>query len=319
MNTSDSAIKERVVDRHAACLASQDCVKILDGSGTIQFFNEEGLAIMEIDDLAMVHGRYWPELWPEESRELLESALDGARSNGVVTLVADCPTAKGTDKTWEVTVASIPAPSGHYCVISRDITDRQAREQQKTLLMQELSHRMKNSFSMVQAIAEQTFQSAAGDSLRTFHARLAALGSANNLLLQSSWSATPMRGLVERVLRVEAEPDQFDLSGPDISVAPDAALSMSLLLHEMATNAVKYGALSTPAGKVRVEWQVEGSHFVLHWKETDGPAVEAPETTGFGSRLIGLGICNSRDVSIAFDPAGVQARFRAPLADVRDS
>lgn len=447
--SGDSMIATRPVPAvGAVCLSAPDCVKILDQFGMIQFFNEDGLRIMEIDDFDRIKGRYWPDLWPEQSRAMLENALEAARSNGVATFVAECPTAKGTDKLWEVTIASIPAPSGHYAVISRDVTDRRAREvssatnqqriemaltgsgsvglwdwmvdsdllhgdpsfarmygldigqtaagltmaqfqefvvaediaplrekirevfesnadflveyrldvpgqplrwvlckgrmhmdsaskpyrfsgtaiditdrklgeQQKQLLMEELSHRMKNSFAIVQAIAGQTFGKSDEGLLSTFQNRLATLGKAHDLLLQSSWSSTRLIALIGQALSVEADPGRFDLSGPDLEIGSDAALSLSLLLHEMATNAVKYGALSVEKGRVRLEWRSQGDEFVLDWRESGGPEVSEPTTKGFGSRLIAMGICNARNSRIDHDRAGLSAQFRAPLATLR--
>lgn len=302
----------------ALCLTSPDCVKILDSDGMVLFFNEDGLRIMEIDSLDDVKGLYWPSLWPEDLQSMLEESLKGAQQTGVATFVAQCPTAKGTLKWWEVTVASLPFPGGQYCVISRDITDRLSAEEEKKLLLAEMSHRVKNTLTVVQAIAEQSLAEPDHTSVKTFKNRLSTLSSAHDMLLQSDWSSTSMRSLVERVLRTDAEGDRFDVRGEDLSIGPHTSLSISLLLHELATNSVKYGALSVDTGKVLLDWTAEGGTFTLCWVEQGGPPAKPPTRRGFGSRLIGLGIANARHADLTYGDDGLHAKFEAPLDRVCD-
>ncbi|MFV0623981.1 PAS domain S-box protein [Sphingomonas sp. ac-8] len=193
-----------------------------------------------------------------------------------------------------------------------DITERKNHEEQRHLLMQELSHRVKNTFAVVQSVAFQTLRGIDQTVSAALQSRLAALSRAHEVLIQTSWSSTSVAELMERVLRLEEEGDRFQLGGPDLVVGSRAALSLSLLLHELATNAVKYGALSVPNGLVRVAWRVEDSSFCLSWVEEGGPPARAPERTGFGSRLISLGIAGARRSELDYTDAGLRAVFHCP-------
>jgi two-component sensor histidine kinase len=137
--------------------------------------------------------------------------------------------------------------------------------------------------------------------------------------MQKSWTAARMRTVMESVLSMQADIDRFALDGPDLDISPQATLSLSLLLHELATNALKYGALSSDGGTVRVAWRTEGDQvpaLVLDWSESGGPTVHPPSNRGgFGSKLIRMGLLGTRDASLRYDPVGLQAEFRAPLIE----
>ena len=193
-----------------------------------------------------------------------------------------------------------------------DITERKDHEEQRQLLMHELSHRVKNTFAMVQSVAFQTLRGTDQTVSMALQNRLAALSRAHEVLIQTSWSSTSLADLMERVLRLEAEGDRFQLAGPDMVVGSRAALSLSLLLHELATNAVKYGSLSVPDGLVRVTWRAEGETFCLIWREEGGPPAHTSTRTGFGSRLIGMGIAGARQAELDYTEEGLQATFRCP-------
>ncbi|WP_439597847.1 sensor histidine kinase [Falsiroseomonas sp.] len=199
-----------------------------------------------------------------------------------------------------------------------DVTDRRSREEQKQLLMEELSHRVKNTFAMVQALAIQTLRGADPEASRSLQSRLATLSRAHDVLVQTSWSATTLHRLLDTVLRLETEGPRFQLSGPDLPIGSRAALSLSLLLHELATNAMKYGALSREAGRVAIDWRIEGRRFLLGWRESGGPPVRPPAETGFGARLIRMGICGARHAELHFGCGGLQAEFGADLAVVTE-
>ena len=171
-----------------------------------------------------------------------------------------------------------------------DVTVRKVAEDQKQLLMDEMAHRVKNTFTMVQALAYQTLRDVDPTISAALQTRLVALSRAHEMLLQRNWTSTSIMALIERVLRLEAERGRFRLDGPDFEVQPQAALSLSLLLHELATNAVKYGALSVEGGDVSLIWGFEGDQFRLLWTEQGGPPVRPPERKGFGSKLVGMGL-----------------------------
>ena len=199
-----------------------------------------------------------------------------------------------------------------------DITARKQAEQLKHLLMEELSHRVKNMFAMVQAIVFQTLRGADGSLVDRLVARLTALSRAHDILMQSSWSATDLSRLIGQVLRLESERSCFVLDGPAMDIGARAALSLSLLLHELTTNATKYGALSVPDGRVRLEWETKDGQFCFRWIEEGGPPAEPPSRTGFGSRLISMGIAGARHAALDYGRNGLRAEFCADLTMLGD-
>lgn len=199
-----------------------------------------------------------------------------------------------------------------------DITHRKDAEQLRLLLMEEMSHRVKNMFAMVQAIVFQTLRGADGALTNRLVGRLTALSRTHDLLMQASWSAADLKTLIAQVLKLDGESERFVLDGPEMAIGARAALSLSLLLHEMATNAVKYGALSVPGGIVRLRWWVEDGCFHLGWTEQGGPPAHPPKRQGFGSRLIALGIAGAHHAALDYGKEGLRAEFRADLAMVRE-
>ncbi|MCJ2071772.1 PAS domain S-box protein [Methylobacterium sp. J-030] len=212
-------------------------------------------------------------------------------------------------------------------VFVRTVTDRvqvavarvQA-EQQQVLLKGELSHRLKNTLAMVQGIAGQTLRTVPDQApVKAFTERLIALAQAHDVLMQDSWVAAPIRSVVEKVLTLQTSLDRFRIAGPGLALAPQATLSLSLLLHELTTNAVKYGALSVEGGVVSVGWRIEEAAertVVLMWQERGGPPVVAPARRGFGARLIQTGLVGTRDTHLDYAVTGLDAEFRAPISQV---
>lgn len=196
----------------------------------------------------------------------------------------------------------------------QDITEKKQYEEQLRLLNEELGHRLKNTLALVQAIASQTLKATTDkDAVRAFSRRIDALASAHDVLLQQSWTNADIQSIVEGVLASHDDGARITTSGPSLRLAPNAAVSLSMLLHELATNAVKYGALSVPAGRVAVAWTKDSDRLTLTWTESDGPPVTPPSRTGLGSRLIAMGLVGSADAAITYAPAGFSATFRAAL------
>ncbi len=197
-------------------------------------------------------------------------------------------------------------------------------EDQQRLLNQELSHRLKNTLAMVQAIASQTLRGASDKAaVRAFEERVIALSNAHDMLLQESWSAASILSVVDGVLKVQGCVDRVVIAGPDLKFGPKATLSTSMLLHELATNAIKYGALSKEEGRVDLSWhtEVEGTKpvFTMIWAERGGPRAEAPTRRGFGSRLISMGIAGAGVAAMDYAETGLVARFRAPMSSIVES
>lgn len=201
--------------------------------------------------------------------------------------------------------------------------DRDAATEQQMLLNEELAHRIKNTMSVVQAIAHQTLDKVEDqEAVTAFGKRLSALAAANDVLTRDQWSTAKLGDVAIGALATFGE-DRFVLSGPDVVIGPRATLSLSLMLHELATNAAKYGALTAPAGRVAVDWVVrrEGDtdSLDLCWTERGGPPATQPTRKGFGSRLIRMGLTGSGGVELRYEAQGLTVTATAPLYQVQEA
>jgi PAS domain S-box-containing protein len=195
-------------------------------------------------------------------------------------------------------------------------------EDQQRVLNHELSHRMKNTMALVQAIASQTLKAIPDQApVKAFSERVLALSLAHDLLLQRNWTAAQIGDVVETVARSFGDAARFDISGPEVTLGPRATLSLSLLLHELTTNALKYGAFSNIVGRVKIAWMVrdhgDEPELYLEWRERDGPGVIEPVRKGFGSRLVKTGLAGTGGVAFSYPPSGFEAEFTASLADLK--
>ena len=191
---------------------------------------------------------------------------------------------------------------------------------QQRMLIRELNHRVKNTLAVVQALATQTLRSGApiDVSIETFGSRLRALAKAHDLLTHESWEGADVRAVAALV----AEPHQdggaerIVLEGPSANLGPQLALNLAMILHELATNAVKYGALSNKVGTVELRWTVEGSRLDMCWREIGGPKVLPPKRRGLGTRLIERHLAEDLRTELEFDPSGLRCTMVAELPEI---
>jgi PAS domain S-box-containing protein len=199
--------------------------------------------------------------------------------------------------------------------VSIDVTERKEREAHIRFLLSEVSHRSKNMLAVVQAIAAQTARSTSSpvDFAGDFSARLKSLAASLDLLVQQEWRGVSAKGLVESQLGHYANlaEQRVSVDGPDLMLNPLAAQYLGMALHELSTNAVKYGALSDPAGNIAIAWRVatdgSGRRFHMSWQESGGPAVQPPTRTGFGKLVTERMAAEALhgEVKLEFRPAGV--------------
>lgn len=208
-----------------------------------------------------------------------------------------------------------------------DVTARRKAEAQARLLGEEMQHRVKNTLSMVQAIVRQTLRAAPtmDAAQASIDLRLTALARAHDLLMQDNWHGAELRAVVEAALlpHDDGSPGRFQVEGPAVWLASNAALSLALLLHELATNATKYGSLSVQGGRVDVTWSVDAvpasdgtRRLRFGWRESGGPAVEAPTSLGFGTKLIERGLASALGgrPTLTFPTGGVICEVEGRLA-----
>lgn len=203
-----------------------------------------------------------------------------------------------------------------------EITERKEGEAHLRLLMRELTHRSKNLLAVIQAMARQTARHGGtlANFLERFGARLQALSRSHDLLVQESWHRASLQDLVRSQLGhyLDRDHPQVLISGPDVHLQPEAAQSLGLALHELATNAAKYGALSRSKGRVAIEWHLipasQGGGLEMIWSETKGPKVKDPRRRGFGSLVIEHNLARALNakVELSFEPEGLRCRIVAP-------
>lgn len=170
---------------------------------------------------------------------------------------------------------------------SRDLTERKQAEERQRLLLNELNHRVKNTLATVQAVAWQTLRTARDlpSASEALDRRILAMAQAHDLLTSRNWTGANVSDIVTRALQA-FPPGRVTVSGAGVDLSPRHALALSLVLHELGTNATKYGSLSNSEGRVSVRWSVQDGQLQLFWEESGGPAVTLPTKTGFGSRMI---------------------------------
>jgi len=306
-----------------------DYLELLDHAGNLITASADGPALSGVQDEAEAIGRPWIDVWTrQEDREAAAGALDRARLGRPSRFQARIESVQAI-RWWDVAVTPIGATPGspeRILTVSRDITELKLAEAHQTLLMQELAHRMKNTMAMVQAVAAQTMRNAvsleaAGEALA---ARLLALAKAHDVLLQGSFARASLVGLVAGAISLHDDglTDRFRVEGADLTLGPRNGLTLALMLHELGTNAAKYGALSVAGGKVGITWTVidaeGGSRLRFRWEERGGPPVTPPTRSGFGTRLIARSLVHGfgGSAQLTYPPEGAVLTFEAPLEAV---
>jgi two-component sensor histidine kinase len=206
---------------------------------------------------------------------------------------------------------------GAVCAAA-DVTERHRHEDHLKLLLNELNHRVKNTLAIVQSIAALTLKDADAGMRAAFEERLLSLSAAHNLLTDESWQGASVAAVVGASLRAARDRVSFD--GEELRLQPKSAVALSMALHELATNALKYGALSRDRGTVTVHWTASADRFRLSWEEKGGPLVVPPGRRGFGSRMIERGLAAELqgEVKIDWRPEGVVCTIDAPIDAIRD-
>ena len=271
-------------------------------------------------------GRTAEELIGREGRPLMElqrrALSSGAGVRGEVTLDS------ATDRrTWDVAVEPLKDARGQITgltLAALDITERKMAEDRQQMLLAELSHRVKNTLATVQSIATQTILQC-DDPARfreSFQARLHSLAHTHSLLVRGQWRGADLRAIVAGELspHTAAGSDRVRISGPRLFLSPKAALSLHLVLHELATNAAKYGALSSPAGVVEVHWELlekPSPQLRLTWTETGGPPVSSPQRRGFGSIVIEKSVDYELEgtTNVEYREEGLTCEFLIPWSE----
>jgi PAS domain S-box-containing protein len=331
-----SVIEDVTEDRRAALTdarlaaivrSSQDAIFSFGQDDIIQTWNsgaEQYFGYRAEEIIGHPHAILVPPHKMQESQEAVRSLLAG---ESVVSLESERMRKDGSFFPCIVTKSQIHAPNGQLlgfsCTI-RDITDRRRWEERQNLMTRELVHRVKNSFAVIQSIARQTQRSTPEPTAFAiaFNGRLAAMAASHDLLTEGRWEGASLRDLVAGQLAPFAAGGErrVHIDGPDVTLDPSLAVPLGLALHELATNATKYGSLSKPGGIVELSWTVRraggSEHLSLVWRERGGPKVAPPAKRGFGTSLIERGLPDAR-IERSFEPEGIVCRVDLPTSGVR--
>ncbi|MEX2642717.1 MAG: HWE histidine kinase domain-containing protein [Acetobacterales bacterium] len=296
----------------------------------IVFYDETG-AIIDANDVFLRMSGYsreqvrsgelhWRKLTPPEWMDLAEAEMEKLHGTGRSGPYEKEMFLAGGERVWML-IAGRSLGDGSmvkYCI---DIGDRKRAEQERELLGRELSHRVKNTLAVVQALASQTRAPSIEAFREAFIGRLQALSRAHSLLIDMQWKSLGLRALVDQAIEAfrADRPNTVEVDGPPVQVTPKQGLGLSLVLHELGTNAAKYGAVSHRDGVLRIRWRVEerddGPWLVLEWLERGGTATEPPAEKGFGTRLIERACAYELggEVDIAWPPEGLTCTIAFPL------
>lgn len=254
----------------------------------------------------------WAEVW-DDIRPLIEKALSGEavylenlpltiRRNGVM---------EETSWTFSYSPLFENGEVKGMLDIAIETTERMRLDRHRQVLVRETSHRVKNTLALVQAIARRSLRTSAPETLADFENRLLTLARSHQALDEKSWSGGDL-GEVIRLALDQLARRPFVIDGPPVTLSPRVAQTVALIVHELATNAYKYGALSAPGGRVDIRWSVDAGGLALAWTERAGPPVTAPVSSGFGTDLLRRGLTGAGGVELFYDPDGFRAVFTAP-------
>lgn len=284
---SDTALLREILD------AQLETVCRFRADGTILFVNRAYARTLAHEPEDLTGRNLWDFVSGEDQDHVRDMLRHLSPAQPELTIENRFETASGTRwMLWRNHALEFDA-TGAWSVAQStgiDITERKELEDRLELLVGELNHRVKNTLMVVQAMAHQTFRN--GDAperqVSTFTNRLSALSGAHDALSRTNWAGARLSEIVRQGLLICSPDDlRVDIAGPEVLIPASATVSLVMVLHELATNAMKYGALSGLSGRVSVHWAVDGEGMVeIDWIESGGPAVTPPSRRGFGSRLL---------------------------------
>lgn len=265
---------------------------------------------------------------PEDITQIGELMAKALRDKASVTLKGRYVNAFGRYRVLQTDARPRFSASGEFLGmigVNVDITERDEAERGRELLVAELNHRVKNTLAIVQAIAHQTFRVAVSpiEARKAFEGRLTTLSAAHNLLTKTNWEKVSLKELANLTLGLNGtNANRISVSGPDILLPPKEAVSIAMALHELCTNAVKYGALANDEGRITVTWSPpdpNAHRLEVRWVESGGPPVAPPTHRGFGSLLLERTLAQDLEgeVKIEFRPEGLICSIVAPLTPSR--
>ena len=328
-----AATKAAVDARYRAIVdTAVDAIVVIGEKGRIEAFNPAAERLFGYPAEDMI-GQNVNRLMPEPYHGEHDGYLQRYRETGERRIIGigrevEGLRADGTTFPLELSIAEWRDGGRRFFTgVMRDVTDRKRAEELQRLMINELNHRVKNTLATVQSVAGQTLRNADDleDARENLTRRLLALARGHDILTRESWDGAELANIVDAVIAAHGEAERFVLDGPTVRLAPKATLALSMALHELMTNAAKYGALSNEAGRVLLTWRRTkddaGDRLRLTWEEIDGPVVSPPSRQGFGSRLITGGLARELGgvVTLDYPPSGVVCQIDAELGRTGES
>jgi PAS domain S-box-containing protein len=291
--------------------------------GRITEANDAFLALVGYDREDLLSGGLsWTDMTPPEWRNADRRAMDQIRAGGVAhPFEKEFIRKDGRRVPVLLGPAAFSDTAEEGVAFVLDLSEPKESERRLKLMVDELNHRVKNTLATVMAISARTKRTARSpdDFHQAFQGRLAALSKTHNLLNQTFWTGVGLRDLVDTILAPYADWKRFIISGEDIRLGPVAAVTLGLALDELARNAARFGALSTPSGQARISWRPGApGRLRLDWEELGGPQVAPPSRRGFGSELIEKVLAGelNGEVRLEFPPQGVRCTMDMALERV---
>jgi PAS domain S-box-containing protein len=301
--------------RHAVVVeASRDAIYSLDQHLVIRTWNRGGAELTGFSAAEAVGRSEW-DLCPPECRAELEDLVEQVRREGTAVSIDTVRRRKdGSRVDLIYTLTPLKGRDGHvtgYSVVAHDITERKEAERRLRFLTEEIDHRGKNLLATVQAIASLSARDAStlDNFLNAFIGRIHALASTHTLLSTHSWRGVTVREIAGAALAGFDGDGRIRIEGCGAVLRPKFAQDLALSLHELATNAAKYGALSVPDGRLDLEWRLDGGRLVVEWRERDGPPVMPPTKKGLGTKVIERTAGAAGHVDYVFHAEGVRCHF----------
>ena len=310
-----------------------DAIVVIDDLGHIQSINPATERLFGYSPADLV-GENVSKLMPEPDRTKHDSYLEAFLRTGKAKIIGSGREVEGRRKDGSVFPIDLSvvewrlAEKRYFTGLMRDVTDRKKREKQVDHLLREVNHRAKNMLALVQAVAMQTAATEPQDFVERFAERIQGLAASQDLLVRSQWQGIQLQELVRSQLAhfTDLIDVRITLKGPALRISASSAQTIGMSLHELATNAGKYGALSNPTGTVAITWEfghdpAGSDRFRLTWTENGGPAVLVPSRCGFGTKVIAAmpRASLSADVVLEYAPEGVRWRLDCPANNVIDS
>jgi two-component sensor histidine kinase len=285
-----------------------DCVEILGSDGMSRYLGPAGRPALGIGTDEDVAGHAWLDAWV--MRAAAEAAFEAAKAGTMARMIG---AQRKPSTWWDVTLVPL-GTDAPILALSRNVTERR-------LLLIEMQHRVKNALAVAQAMSTQTLRRATDPAAASeaLAGRISALAAAQDLLSPDRWADGTIAAVAARTVSAYDE-SRFQISGPAWPIAARAGISLWMALHELGTNAVKYGALSNADGKVSLSWTIDqnAGRLSMHWREQGGPSVVEPTVRGFGTRLIqdALAAELGGQVTMDYAPDGLDVAITGKLARI---